>query len=255
MFIIRTLFPAIRFQWYVVENCDNESIVATNTDCFRRKVWPTNYTKLASSTMFTLFFAGDTFAPFKTYNDTSVQQYLQSHFINCFAHLAERLSDLDAVLGFEVMNEPHCGYIGLPTLSKYDSVINLIFGDSPTPLQGLALGDGIPQEVDVYVKSWPVPTRRSHSRVINQSKTSAWLDGHGCIWRDHGVWGLDDAGQPKILKDQYFTNHPESGKPISFYDNFYVPFVNAYARAIQNVRQEWMCFVEPLANEVKTDCD
>ncbi|KAH8554699.1 glycoside hydrolase superfamily [Umbelopsis sp. PMI_123] len=213
-------------------------------------VWPTNYTKLASSTMFTLFFGGDTFAPSKTYNGESIQQFLQSHFIDCFAHLAQRLSHLEAVLGFEVLNEPHPGYIGLPTLSKYDSVINLIFGDSPTPLQALALGEGIPQEVGVYVKSWPIPTKKSHSRVINQSKTSAWLEGHNCIWRDHGVWGLDANGQPKLLNDQYFANHPETGKPVSFYNDFYFPFVNAYARAIQSVRQEWFCFVEPLPNEI-----
>ncbi|CAO3686685.1 unnamed protein product [Umbelopsis ramanniana] len=213
-------------------------------------VWPTNYTKLAASTMFTLFFGGDTFAPSKTYNGESIQQFLQTHFINCFAHMAQRLSHLEAVLGFEVINEPHPGYIGLQTLTKYDSAINLIFGDSPTALQALALGDGIPQEVDVYVKSWPIPTKKSHSRVINKSKTSAWLEGHGCIWREHGVWGLDGNGQPKLFNDKYFAKHPETGEPISFYNDFYFPFVNAYARAIQNVRQEWFCFVETLPNEI-----
>lgn len=160
------------------------------------------------------------------------------------------MANLEAVLGFEVMNEPHPGYIGLPTLHKYDSVVNLIFGDSPTPLQGFALGDGISQEVDVYVKSWPVPTKRSHKRMINQSKTSAWLDGHGCIWRDHGVWGIDPNGKPKIMQDNYFAKSPKTGEPVSFYKDFYLPFVNAYAKAIQNVRPEWMCFVEPLPNEV-----
>lgn len=207
--------------------------------------------------MFTLFFAGDTFAPSKTHQGMSVQQYLQNHFINCFAHLGERLANLEAVLGFEVMNEPHPGYIGLPTLHKYDSVVNLIFGDSPTPLQGFALGDGISQEVDVYVKSWPVPTKRSHKRMINQSKTSAWLDGHGCIWRDHGVWGIDPNGKPKIMQDNYFAKSPKTGEPVSFYKDFYLPFVNAYAKAIQNVRPEWMCFVEPLPNEVRKppSCD
>lgn len=205
--------------------------------------------------MFTLFFGGDTFAPSKTYNGESIQQFLQTHFINCFAHMAQRLSHLEAVLGFEVMNEPHPGYIGLQTLTKYDSAINLIFGDSPTALQALALGDGIPQEVDVYVKSWPIPTKKSHSRMINESKTSAWLEGHGCIWRDHGVWGLDGNGQPKLFNDKYFAKHPETGEPISFYNDFYFPFVNAYARAIQNVRQEWFCFVEPLPNEVSDDCE
>lgn len=213
-------------------------------------VWPTNYSKLASCTMFTLFFGGDTFAPKATYQGTPIQQFLSQCFIDAFAHLAHRLSDLDAVLGFEVMNEPHPGYIGMKTLKEFDPIVNLIFGDAPTPLQSFALGDGIPQKVGVYVKSWPFPTKKSHSRIINASKTSAWLPGHSCIWRQHGVWGLDGKGKPALLDSAYFAKHPTTGESIDFYRDFYVPFVNRYAKAIQRVKPEWYCFVEPLANEV-----
>ncbi|KAJ3038777.1 hypothetical protein HDV00_000353 [Rhizophlyctis rosea] len=52
--------------------------------------WPTNYQKLASATMFTLFFGGDIFAPRATYNGEPVQQFLQRHFCACFQHLATR---------------------------------------------------------------------------------------------------------------------------------------------------------------------
>jgi hypothetical protein len=51
-------------------------------------IWPTNYTKLASSTMFTLFFAGNTFAPKRKYKGESVQDFLQRHFLQCYQHLA-----------------------------------------------------------------------------------------------------------------------------------------------------------------------
>ncbi|RUS13100.1 hypothetical protein BC938DRAFT_478132, partial [Jimgerdemannia flammicorona] len=51
-------------------------------------VWPTNYTKLASATMFTLFFGGDTFAPRCMYQGETVQGFLQKRFIDCYRHLA-----------------------------------------------------------------------------------------------------------------------------------------------------------------------
>ena len=51
-------------------------------------IWPTNYTKLASATMFTVFFAGNTFAPKTLYKGEHVQDYLQRHFIACYEHLA-----------------------------------------------------------------------------------------------------------------------------------------------------------------------
>ncbi|CAO3590368.1 unnamed protein product [Absidia cylindrospora] len=211
-------------------------------------VWPTNYTKLACCTMFTLFWAGDVFAPNHRFEGQSIQHILQSCFINSFKHLAERLQDLNNVIGFEVMNEPHPGYIGLSTLKEFDPIVNLIFGDAPTPLQSFALGDGIPQKVGVYIKSWPFPTKKSHSRVINASKTSAWSGNQTCIWKQHGVWGLKDD-KPVLLASDYFSKHPETGKKVDFYQDFYVPFVNKYAQAIQSVKSSLYCFVEPLANE------
>ncbi|KAI7861120.1 glycoside hydrolase superfamily [Circinella umbellata] len=210
-------------------------------------VWPTNYTKLASCTMFTLFFAGDTFAPKHTYKGQSIQQFLSNHFIGAFQYLASRLDDLEAVIGFEALNEPHHGYIGLDTLKAFDPIVNLIFGDAPTPLQCFALGDGIPQKVGVYVKSWPIPTRKSHTRWINQNKQKAWSE--GCIWRQHGVWDINQKGKPILKNSSYFSANPETGEKVEFYRDFYVPFVNRYAKAIQKVKQDWFCFVEPMANE------
>jgi len=80
------------------------------------------------------------------------------------------------------MNEPHPGYIGLDNLKKFDGNLTLVFGDSPSALQSMALGEGLPQEVDVFVKSWPWPTRKAGTRLLNPIGESAWLDGQKCIW-------------------------------------------------------------------------
>lgn len=200
--------------------------------------------------MFTLFFAGDTFAPKIKYQGKTIQQFLNDSYVDAYQHLAKRLVDLDAILAFEFMNEPHPGYIGLDHLSEFDPIVNLIFGDSPSPLQSFALGDGIPQTVGVYIKSWPFPTKKSHDRVINPTRKSAWLNKE-CIWKEHGVWKPDEVtGDPVLVDSHYFAKHPLTGKKISFYDDFYVPLVNRYAQAIQSVKKEWYCLVEPLANEV-----
>jgi hypothetical protein len=64
-------------------------------------LWPTNYTKLASSTMFTLFFAGATFAPKRMVGGENIQHYLQRHYIGAYRYLASRLRNLSSVMGFE----------------------------------------------------------------------------------------------------------------------------------------------------------
>ncbi|CAG8464688.1 11322_t:CDS:10 [Ambispora leptoticha] len=216
----------------------------------QQMVWPTNYTKLASSTMFTLFWAGDVFAPNATYQNKNLKEFLQGKFIDCYKYLARRLQHLEAVMGFEMMNEPHHGYIGLKNLDQFDPITTLVFGDSPSALQSFALGDGIPQEIEVWVKSWPYPTKKHTTKLLNSERERAWLDGHKCIWRQHGVWDVDVNGKPRALKHNYFQNHPQTGDKVNFYRDFYVPFINKYAEGIQSVKQDYFIFIEPLPNEL-----
>ncbi|KAF9290114.1 hypothetical protein BGZ88_007486 [Linnemannia elongata] len=211
-------------------------------------VWPTNYTKLAASTMFTLFWAGDTFAPNKMYQGESIQQFLQNRYLECYRHLAKRLSRLDAVVGFEVMNEPHPGYVGLKNLNRYDFNSNLFFGDSPSALESFALGDGMALPIEVWVKSWPFPTKKERTRIINAGKESVWLEGE-CLWRQHGVWSVNEkTGKPRLDRPDYFTTDPNTGEKLDF-NRFYLDFVNRYSRAIQSVLPSAFIFVGPIPNE------
>ncbi|KAI8867875.1 glycoside hydrolase, partial [Ramicandelaber brevisporus] len=207
-------------------------------------VWFTNATKLACATMFTLFFAGDTFAPkLQGVGDESVQEYLQRHFVACYEHLAQRLAHLPAVAGFESMNEPTCGYVGLEDVHRYSAIGDLRYGDAPSPIQSFALGHGISQTIDVYALSWPQPTRKVGTRTIDPKGKSAWLPGHGCPWKQHGVWDVDASGQPVVLKPSYFAVHPDTGAPVEFGTDFFMPFVLRYQKAIRNVRADWLVFM------------
>ena len=106
-----------------------------------KMIWPTNYTKLASATMFTVFFGGNDFAPSARYKGEKLQDFLQSRYILCYQHLMKRLKNESAVVGIESMNEPHYGFIG-EDLRSIDANKELRLGNSPTFLQCFALGSG-----------------------------------------------------------------------------------------------------------------
>ncbi len=78
-----------------------------------RGLWPTGYQKLASSTMWTVFWAGDTFAPKLKLGGreegVSIQRFLQDAFLNAWEVLVRHVGDLEAVIGFQVNREsPVC---------------------------------------------------------------------------------------------------------------------------------------------------
>ncbi|CAG8699606.1 86_t:CDS:2 [Acaulospora morrowiae] len=204
---------------------------------------------MASSTMFTLFWGGDVFAPNSLYDGVNIKEFLQEKYVNCYKHLASRIQHLEAVMGFELMNEPHPGYIGLSDFNRYDAGATLVFGDSPSALQSFALGDGLTQEIEVWIRSWPFPTRKHSTRLVNEEGVSAWIDGE-CIWKKHGVWDVDSkTGKPRVLNANYFKKHPKTGENVNFYKDFYLPFIRRYSEAIQSVKSDYLSFVEPIPNE------
>ena len=54
-----------------------------------RMTWPSNHHKLATGTMFTLFFAGEDFAPKLQIDGQNVQHFLQGHYIAAMARVGE----------------------------------------------------------------------------------------------------------------------------------------------------------------------
>jgi hypothetical protein len=212
-------------------------------DPFPRMIWPTNAAKLAAATMFTLFFAGNRFAPHARIAGETVQDFLQRHYFGALAQVAARLRSCANVLGYETMNEPSHGYIGHRDLGRLEGLNTM--GNCPTPYQSMLLASGFPQEVPVY-RVGLTGLRVSGTHEVNPAGIQLWADGTECVWRRHGVWGVSSTGAPRLLQPGYFAS--VGGRAVDFGRDFYRPFASAFARAVRAPHPRTLIFIQTEIN-------
>lgn len=207
-------------------------------DPFPRMIWPSNYARLGAATMFTLFFGGNDFAPATTVDGEPIQDYLQRHYIDSIVQVARRLHDLPNVVGYDTLNEPGSGFIGLPDLRTADPLVAV--GPIPTPFQAMLLGAGYPQEVAVWETTLHGP-RQVGTTQLNPGALSVWRAGYRCLWQQNGVW-TDEGGTPRVLRPHHFSR--ESGGTVDFPRQYLKPFALRFTEAIRAVHPEAMIFLE-----------
>ncbi len=212
---------------------------AVHGDPFPRMIWPTNAHKLAAATMFALFFAGNDLAPNTRIQGESAQEFLQRHYIASMRRLARALRGLENVVGFDTMNEPVRGYMGIEDLNFCCGRPRL--GESPSPLQAMLLASGVPQEVDIWEISLR-GNRKVGSRPLNPRGVRLWKEGFDCIWRQNGVWDIGPSGQPRLLRPFHFNQ--VNGRTMDFNQDYYKPFANRYAREIRAELPDALIFIE-----------
>ncbi|KAL7548432.1 hypothetical protein ACHAWF_011718 [Thalassiosira exigua] len=211
---------------------------------FPKMIWPTNYFKLVCATMFTLFFAGERYAPQLMVGDDSddekvnIQNYLQTHYINAMAELLKRLEGLNNIIGIGTMNEPSAGYINVADLSKgYDQsgegsgLPELRYGLAPTPYQGMLLGEGRKQMVGEWSNGfWQHVVGKPDRMVeVDPKGKRAWKSKGRCIWEQAGVWRLHpQTSEPELLLPKYFA-------AVDFGKECYLPFATKYSAAMRAV--------------------
>ena len=88
-------------------SCDSSICEKTNNPWG----WKTEET-FAERTIYTMFFAGHTYAKGLKIDGDPVQDYLQEHFINAMNHTARRLKDCENIIGFGIKADISKGYIG-----------------------------------------------------------------------------------------------------------------------------------------------
>jgi hypothetical protein len=208
-------------------------------DPFPTMAWPLNGSRLVAATMFTLFFGGSDFAPRTLVNGEPAQEYLQRHYVAAFQQVAKRLQGLDCVIGFEVFNEPLTGFIGLKDLTR--PFLPIPFGAMVSPIQSMLLGDGIPQEIEVWERTL-LRSRLVERRMVNPKRLRIWREGYDGVWRQNGIWDLDEKGRVRILKPHHFAC--VDGREVDFSRDYLRPFTNRFARAIREALPETMIFVQ-----------
>lgn len=210
-----------------------------NGDPFPHLIWPTNYQKMISATMFTLFFAGNVFATNTKVHGEPVQDFLQRNYINMVNRLVSKVKDLPNIIGFDIINEPSKGYIGWKDLGRNEG--KLLKGEIPTPFQSMLLCTGFTQEVE----TWQLKTfgfKKTGTKVLNPDQKSIWREGYDCIWKENGVWDIDKNSRPILLKRDYF--YKVDGKEIDFSNEFMKPFINRIGREIRNIKPDAIIFIE-----------
>lgn len=209
---------------------------ATHNTPYPHMIWTTNYIRYGTATLFTLFFAGNDFAPELKIDGVPVQDYLQGHYFEAMRQVAMAVKDLPNVIGFGTLNEPGRGYIGVPGLTDVAAGL-MVFDLSPTPLQGMLAAAGYSQQVAVINRD-----QVTGSATLNAAGDTLWRDGITPVWKQHGVW-TDEGGEPLVLKNDYFSQ--VNGRPVDFARDYLMPFIRQYAETIRSVIPDTVVFIEP----------
>lgn len=238
---------------------------------FPKMLWPTNYTRLATETTFTLFYAGRDFAPNAIIDGKNIQDYLTDHFINACAHLAQRIHDAggledECVIGWETMNEPHRGMVGWEDLDAFPEELKMKKGTMPTPWQSMLSGAGRAVEVEVWDFGSFGPYK-SGRELVDPEGVAAWLSPEAddsrygwkrdpgwklgeCIWAQNGVW---DPQQDKLLQRDYFSKVPKTGQKLNyetFTNTYFMHHYRKYRDAIRSIHKDCMILIQSAVLEI-----
>ncbi|WVR05246.1 hypothetical protein IAU60_002258 [Kwoniella sp. DSM 27419] len=235
-------------------------------------IWNTNLHRLAARHCFAMFFASNHYAPKCTIDGLPVRDYLQQHYLAAYGHLADRLRDAgdildDCLIGWDSMNEPHQGFIGIPDLDTFPEAQNFKKGPSPTPIQGFRLGVG-EQVHDIELSDFTSTGQKNRGKVTltppggkglwltrEEAKQAGvrwgWRWGDewdfwdelgegGCPWAGHGVW---DTKTGKTLRPDYFLK--VDGEEADFIEDFWKPFFEAFIGRIRESHPNAISFINP----------
>lgn len=209
---------------------------------YPKMVWNSNNFRLGAGTMWTLFFAGNDFAPRTLIDGVPVQEYLQSHFLGAMQQVAIALKDCDNVVGFDILNEPSVGFVGVEDIRDIGQ--NKYFvGWRVDPWSAMKMGAGQTCTVDYFSSFMYLDGKRD----LNTTKACAWKNGpSSCVWLKNGVWKLNNKGKPQLLKPFYFSKNPNTGKDIDFLNDYGLPFWRKCATTIRQQIPDAIIFAEPI---------
>jgi hypothetical protein len=181
---------------------------------------PVNYSLYGAATLFTLFFAGGTFAPELSIEGENVQFWLQERYIACFRHCYRRLKNCKALIGWEAMSEPHPGFIGC--------------GDLNRTANGAAALGAVPMQQ--APSPWEAMAEASGKKGL-----SLFKPGFSCPWKQAGVW-TGEGEDMRLLRKDHFALY--QGRPARFNDDFLKPFMIRFFDRMREAGRPLIFFVQ-----------
>ncbi|MFC3077758.1 cellulase family glycosylhydrolase [Phenylobacterium terrae] len=216
-------------------------------DAYPQMSWSSNGRLPANGVMWTLFFAGRLFTPDFQIDGRNVQDFLQGSYLGALGQVARRLKDLPNVLGFDTLNEPNPGWVGLPLSYRHKgpSEINPATarpGPATAPLDALSAARGIPTPVPLLVRE-PVTGRpvEAGETVLNPDGVSIWLEGRECPFERAGVYRVE-GGRVVGVDEDVFRVRGE--RRISISEDGYGPLFHGVAETMRAVNPDWLLFAE-----------
>jgi hypothetical protein len=206
-------------------------------------IWPSNYNRYAAATMFTLFFAGDTYAPDLRIGEEGVQGWLQGRYIAAMRHCYRRLKNCPAIVGWGAMNEPSPGFVGHRDLASPEKPL-IPLGPAPSPFQTMLAASGYRVEAPVYGIT-PLGRRVTGREILNPQGRSLFRAPYSCPWKQAGVWD-EQGGRGRLLRKDHFARY--QGRPPRFEDDFLKPFMIKFIESMREGRRETLFFVEGIPN-------
>lgn len=208
-------------------------------ESYPQMTWSQNYRLPANGIMWTLFFAGDAFAPDFRIEGESAQTWLQGKYLGAMRAVAERLAEMDHVIGFDTLNEPSLGWIGQELSRQHVERTpahpqHVRPGAAWSPLDGLMAAQGETRRVPVVgFDAAAMKMTVTGEQVANPDGVRIWRDGA----RDPFATAYENGP-----KEDYFQK--DGVRAIDPEADFMVPFFNRVAETIRAVRKDWLVFAE-----------
>lgn len=216
---------------------------AIQDDRYPPMSWPLNYQMPVNGILWTAFFAGAALTPSWMVDGENVQNFLWRHYFGAVCALARRLKALPNVIGFDSLNEPGTGWLGLPLSTRSaDAPSPLRAHPSWTPLDGLKVARGVSARLPCPVadaqKTRIVAVREL---IVNPEGVSIWKPGVDDPFERAGAWTL--RGTEAVVLDEDFFRRWQ-GRVLDVERDCMAPFFAAMARSFRSVREDWLLFAE-----------
>lgn len=217
-------------------------------DRYPMMTWANNYRQPANAIMWTLFLAGDVFAPQLKIEGRSAQDFLQSHYIGAMREVAKRVAGMPNVLGFDTLNEPGTGWIGQSM--SYRHVQKSAAHPEPvrpgpawSPIDALLVARGMSRKIpQLAFDPSRMKVTQTGDKTVNAAGVSIWKAGVTCPFEAAGAYRLTGNKDNDVPREDYFMQ--SGGRAFDADHDAMTPFFNRIANEIRKVNNDWLVFAE-----------